>query len=225
MTGGRLRVATYNVHALKDDRAALQDVVRSIDPDVLVLQEVPRHPLSSHRIAALAADLGLTWSGGSRGRTGVAVMTSLRVQVQDAWRGGLPVSRYGEPRGYAAVRVTLPGHQPLTVVGTHFGLSGKDRAAQLDRLLKVLGTLTGPLVVGGDVNERPGGPVWQRLGGGLAEVPGGNTFPARAPDRRIDGLWHSPSLRVEPVAVQADGVRRASDHRPVVADVWLPAAT
>lgn len=226
MSTGRLRVATYNVHALKDDRAALIEVVRAIDPDVLALQEVPRHPLSSHRIAGLAAQWGLTWAGGSRGRTGVALMTSLRVQEVAAWRSSLPVARRSEPRGYAAVRVARPGHEPLTVIGTHFGLPAADRAAQLDRLVQVVTPLTGPLVVGGDFNERPGGRVWQRLGQWLQESPGGDTFPAAAPDRRIDALWHSPALRVSPVDVQQCGTRgaraTASDHLPVAIDVWLP---
>lgn len=222
MSDGRVRIATYNVHALKDDRAAVVDVVRGIGPDVLVLQEVPRHPFSSHRIAALAADCGLTWAGGSRGRTGVAVMTSLRVQALAVWRGALPVAPRAEPRGYASVRVALPGYVPLTVIGTHFGLAGKDRAAQLDRLLRVVATIDGPVAVGGDVNERPGGAVWQRVGAALREVPGGDTFPAWAPDRRIDGLWHSPAVPAEPVAVDGAELRRASDHLPVAADLRLP---
>ena len=34
-----LRVATYNLRGLKDDKAAAAAVVRAIDPDVLLLQE------------------------------------------------------------------------------------------------------------------------------------------------------------------------------------------
>ena len=42
-----LRVASYNVRDLKDDVDAAARVVRAIDPDVLCLQEVPRHPFSA----------------------------------------------------------------------------------------------------------------------------------------------------------------------------------
>lgn len=224
---GLVRVASYNIHALKDDRAALYRVVQAISPDVLLLQEIPRHPLSSHRIAALAADFGLTWSGGSRGGTSTTVMTSLRVDQQAAWRESLPTPRFSEPRGYAAVRVCLPGHQPLTAIGTHFGLPAADRAAQTSVLLQRLRTITGPLVIGGDVNERAGGQVWQRFGATLQAAPDpGDTFPASGPDRRIDAFWTSPGLQVrlaDPATCGTPGDRvRASDHLPIVIDVQLP---
>ncbi|PWJ24836.1 endonuclease/exonuclease/phosphatase family metal-dependent hydrolase [Branchiibius hedensis] len=224
---GVVRVASYNIHALKNDRAALHRVVQAIAPDVLLLQEVPRHPLSSHRIAALAADFGLTWSGGSRGGTSTAVMTSLRVDEQAAWRASLPTPRFSEPRGYAVVQVALPGFQPLTAVGTHFGLPAADRAAQSAALVARLRRIRGPLVVGGDVNERAGGPVWHQLGAILRAVPGAsNTFPAAVPDRQIDAFWSSPDLQVQAVDPATCGTPsdrvRASDHLPIVIDVHLP---
>lgn len=225
---GIVRVASYNIHALKDDRAALRRVVHAIAPDVLLLQEVPRHPLSSHRIAALAADFGLTWSGGSRGRTSTTIMTSLRMDQLAAWRESLPTPRFSEPRGYAAVRVAVPGHQPLTAIGTHFGLPAADRAGQSAALLDRLHRIEGPLVIGGDINERAGGPVWQQFGATFRAAPDpGNTFPAAAPDRRIDAFWSSPDLHVQvpdPATCGTPSDRaRASDHLPIVIDVRLPA--
>lgn len=221
---GVVRVASYNIHALKDDRAALRRVVLAIAPDVLLLQEVPRHPLSSHRIAALAADFGLTWSGGSRGGTSTTAMTSLRVDELAAWRQSLPTPWFSEPRGYAAVRVALPGYEPLTAVGTHLGLPATDRAAQSSALVDRLRRIEGPLVVGGDINERAGGPTWQRLDAVLRAAPDpGDTFPAPGPDRRIDAFWSSPGLPIEvadPATCGTPGDRaRASDHLPVVIDV------
>ena len=50
-------MASYNVRDLKDDVAAAAGVVRAIAPDVLCLQEVPRHPFSGHRVAEFAAEL------------------------------------------------------------------------------------------------------------------------------------------------------------------------
>lgn len=47
----RVRVVSYNVRGLADDVAAAAEVVRALDPDVLLLQEVPRHPASSYRIS------------------------------------------------------------------------------------------------------------------------------------------------------------------------------
>jgi len=48
--GHILRVASYNLRDFKDDAQAAARVVRAINPDVLCLQEVPRHRLSAHRI-------------------------------------------------------------------------------------------------------------------------------------------------------------------------------
>ncbi|KYH44041.1 endonuclease/exonuclease/phosphatase family protein [Branchiibius sp. NY16-3462-2] len=222
-----VRVASYNIHALKNDRVALRRVVVAIAPDVLLLQEVPRHPLSSHRIAALAADFGLTWSGGSRGRTSTTVMTSLRVDQQAAWRESLPTPPFSEPRGYAAVRVALPGCQPLTAVGTHLGLPAADRAAQATVLADRLRRIPGPVILGGDINEERGGPAWQQFGAVLVAAPDpGNTFPATNPDRQLDAFWSTPGLSVEVADPSTCGTSRdralASDHLPAVIDVRLP---
>ena len=53
-TPSPLRVASYNLRGLKDDPRSAAAVVRAVDPDVLLLQEVPRYPGSSYAIAALA---------------------------------------------------------------------------------------------------------------------------------------------------------------------------
>ena len=66
-----LRVATYNLRGLKDDRHAAARVVRAMAPDVLLLQEVPRYPGSSYAISSFArvsvaersGSAGSTWSG------------------------------------------------------------------------------------------------------------------------------------------------------------------
>jgi len=58
-----LRVASYNLRDFKEDSDAAVRVVRAINPDVLCLQEVPRHVLSSYRTASFAARCGLYWSG------------------------------------------------------------------------------------------------------------------------------------------------------------------
>src|SRR5690606_11172167 len=80
----RVRVASYNLRGLGDDAAAAAQVVRALDPDVLLLQEVPRHPGSSYRISAFARACDLLWSGRTRLLSRTAVLTSLRVVASDA---------------------------------------------------------------------------------------------------------------------------------------------
>jgi endonuclease/exonuclease/phosphatase family metal-dependent hydrolase len=51
----------------------------------------------------------------------------------------------------------------------------------------------------------------------------GPTFPAAAPDRRIDGVFGTAGLVVRGYeVVAAPGVERASDHRPVLVTVGVP---
>ncbi|WP_034226648.1 endonuclease/exonuclease/phosphatase family protein, partial [Actinotalea ferrariae] len=64
-----LRVATWNVRQLKDDRSAVVDVLRSLDADVVALQEPPRGPRGRSRLRGLAHDAGLAVAvagGGAR---------------------------------------------------------------------------------------------------------------------------------------------------------------
>ena len=55
---GRLRVATYNIRALRDDGEAVVRVVRSLEADVVCIQEAPRFLFwrrRCHRLARASA--------------------------------------------------------------------------------------------------------------------------------------------------------------------------
>lgn len=216
-----VRVASYNIRALKDDRSALVHLIRQIAPDVLLLQEVPRHPVSGHRIANFADEVGLTWFGGARFRMSTTLMTSLRLDVLEAHHGRLPVQRFDEPRGYGTATVRLPGHRPLVATSVHLSLRPKDRLAQ-GKLLADMGAGPGPTVLGGDLNEEPNGAVWGSLRRTMVEMSADtSTYSARDPHKRIDGIFASggvtgttPDLGLDPVELAA-----ATDHLPVVVDL------
>ncbi|TWP36979.1 endonuclease/exonuclease/phosphatase family protein [Leekyejoonella antrihumi] len=225
-TSAILRVATYNVRALKDDRDALIRVVRSIDPDVLCLQEAPRHPFSGHRVAALATDLGLTWSGGHRGRMSTTLLTGLRVDVLSSAHRNLPVRRFDEPRGYAVATVRLPGQAALRVASVHLSLRAEERPLHARGVLDaVAGDV--PVVVAGDLNETDDGPAWSALATALRDVgPRTPTVSASEPVRRIDTILVSVGLltRDPELALDERDLAAASDHLPVVVDILLPAS-
>lgn len=217
----RLRVASYNVRAGKDDRAALVEVIRTIAPDVLLLQEVPRHPISGHRIANFADAVGLTWFGGARHRMSTTLMTSLRLDVLAAHHGRLPGRRFDEPRGYALATVRLPGHRPVHAASVHLSLRASDRVRQAQAVLGAVAAQP-PLVLGGDLNEEPSGPVWRCLTEQLvkvsADVP---TYSAREPHKQIDAIFASAGLPGTLPALELDGslLAAATDHLPVVVDL------
>lgn len=222
MTGSKIRVASYNVRAFKQDRAALRRVIQAIDPDVLLLQEVPRHPFSGHRVAAFAQELGLTWGGGRRYRMSTTLMTALRLDVLDFEHHSLPVQARDEPRGYAVATVALPGHQPLRVASLHMSLRATDRRAHVPELLNVVSGDETPVVVGGDLNETPGHDVWTGLGRELIEVsPDADTFNSSAPSKRIDAIFASATLpaRVPTIEWDSKDLPAATDHLPVVVDL------
>lgn len=223
-----LRVATYNLRGLKDDAGAAAEVVRAIDPDVLLLQEVPRHPGSSYAIAGFARRSGLLWSGRTRRLSGTGIMTSLRVGSSDSRDHRLPVRLRQNPRGYTVAQVRTVGGPVVTAVSVHLSLVGDQRVEHVRTLLRQLADdprlpASGPLVVGGDLNEEPGGRAWRLVAEQLAEVSDDRaTFPAAAPGQRIDALFgrgHRTARPGDPVLLDGRRPSAASDHLPVWADL------
>jgi alpha-galactosidase len=80
-------------------------------------------------------------------------------------------------------------------------------------------------ILGGDVNEEAGMPAWDALTAEFADAAGAErapTFPARRPNRRIDGIFVRGPAKVESYrVVDTADTAIASDHRPVVADLDL----
>jgi endonuclease/exonuclease/phosphatase family metal-dependent hydrolase len=227
-----IRVASYNVRGLADDRAAAAQVVRAIDPDVLLLQEVPWHPLSSYRVSAFARACGLLWSGRTWILSATAVMTSIRVIATDAVDRALPVRghpgrRLGNQRGYTTCRVHRPGGEPVSVTSIHLSLDADERVDHTRRLLAGLAEDprlgAGPHVVGGDLNETVDGAAWGLLGEGLRVVtPEQATFPAARPQHWIDAIFASSDVPVAPhqdVGLDGGVLTRATDHLPVWVDL------
>lgn len=230
-----LRVASYNLRGLQDDVEAAAAVVRTIDPDVLLLQEVPRYPGSSYRIADFARRCDLLWSGRTRLVSGTAIMTSLRVIATDSTDRRLPVKRGRgkrsfNPRCYTVAQVKRPGGRDATVVSVHLPLFPDERVIHTQLVLTSLAEnprlADGPFVVGGDFNESTDGEAWHLLGERLRLVtPEEPTFPSARPRNFIDAVfasteiaedWEHRPLELDPAVLAA-----ATDHRPVWADLRI----
>jgi endonuclease/exonuclease/phosphatase family metal-dependent hydrolase len=225
--GHRLRVATYNLRDLLDDRAAAARVVRAIQPDVLCLQEVPRRLTTEFTLPAFARACGLYWAGGRRGTGGTAILTSLRVHTHRSLTAPLPVHFPDRTRGYAAQLVSLPGCRPLWVASVHLSLRAREREVHM---AEILGSLPSPAVIAGDLNEGPTGSAWGRLAATHRKVSGDHpTYPAPHPTAVLDVIFASPDLVALPVVGEVhplhEDVVAASDHRPCWVDLALPALT
>lgn len=221
---GSLRVASYNVHDLLDDRSAAARVVRAIDPDVLCLQEVPRRLTTEVRLPAFARDCGLWWSGGRAGTGGTAVLTSLRMRVHAHHRERLPVRFPDRSRGFAMVEVSLPGDARISVVSVHLGLRADERARHTGRIMARLDSLrSSATVIAGDLNEGADGSARRMIAARYRKVSDDRpTFPASAPNSVLDAIFAGPRLAIRPgapVALVEEDVVVASDHRPVWVDL------
>jgi endonuclease/exonuclease/phosphatase family metal-dependent hydrolase len=228
VTGVPLRVLSYNVHGLRDDRAAMAGLVRDLAPDVVIVQEAPRRFRWRHRCAALADDFGMVVAVGGLPSLGNLLLTTLRVRVHDTWCLRYPLTPGRHLRGAAFAACSVRGAR-FVVSGSHLATDPTERPDQAARWKAAIGAVEGPVIAGGDLNEGPGGGAWRTVADGLvdAAAPTGSgeraTFPATLPRSRLDALFVSPDIEISRYEViETDQARVASDHLPVLADLLLP---
>src|SRR5690349_6870766 len=226
VSGVPLRVLSYNVHGLRDDRTALIGLVRDLAPDVVVVQEAPRRFRWRYKCAALANDFGMVVAAGGLPSLGNLILVSLRVRVHEAWCLRYPLTPGRHLRGAAFARCSVHGAQ-FTVSGSHLATDARERPDQAGRWKEALSAVDGSLIAAGDLNEGPGGGAWRTVADGFTDAAGAVsaalTFPATLPRLRLDGLFVSPDIAVERYeVVETEQARRASDHLPVLAELGLP---
>ena len=222
-----VRVMTYNILLGGRRGQPLYDVLRAVEPDVLIVNESPKRPFTWRRTCRrFAAKAGLRYvvGGRSAGSNLIAVGSGVGVKASDAMVLPQP---FGQPRrGIAWAQLRVEGHL-LGVVACHLSLNAERRRAEVARVVEVAGSLRGPVVVAGDINETPGGPSWATLrAAGFVDEGGRSwrTFPADDPEKRLDALLVRGDARVlshgDP-GVDPELLVAASDHRPVLASLEL----
>lgn len=234
---GDLRVMTWNVEGLQGDPEGVLAAIRQEAPDALLVEEISfvRGPdpvpwLSQHLPG---------WSE-VHGRD-VAIFSPHPLgPATRHWLGPVGMNRADGRIGLeASVQVQGRG---VDLIVVHFStalprparerawhhprhnmeIAAAVRAEQTDRLAAVVRRAGRPLVVGGDFNSPPGSYAERRMSSLLesAFAAGGSgfgwSFPSPFPVLRIDHLFASRDLRVLDCRVLP---LRASDHRPVVADL------
>lgn len=211
-----MRLLTWNVHGFRDASVAtIADEISAHRADVVCLNEVPR--AQGRRIGG-ALGMRAFVASSPLGPYGNTILTS---QPVDRWRR-LRFSGVRRTARRDAAIVGLAGG--LTVAAVHLSLRAAERARHIAELLAALPP---EAIVAGDMNERPGGTVWNTLDARLADAAAAvaaavtapqPTFPAGAPTARIDGIWVPYGTQVIRCEVTET---TASDHRPVFADVDL----
>jgi endonuclease/exonuclease/phosphatase family metal-dependent hydrolase len=228
------RIASWNVRAAVGldgvrsvDRIA--DVLRSLDVDVALLQELDvARPRSGgvNQPEAIALRLGAEHTFGAavlRGDAayGNAIVSHTPLEEIDTFV--LPSAGGAEPRACTrAITPTPVGRIELVV--THFGLLPGDRRAQAECVRATLGAPTVPRVLGGDLNDGPRADILRTLTGDHAvRADSPATFPSFFPIVRIDHFLVDRRLHVEAVErPRLRATRAASDHLPIVLTLSAP---
>ncbi|MCP4837556.1 MAG: metallophosphoesterase [Phycisphaera sp.] len=231
-----IRIATWNIkhgRGLDDmvDLARTTDVLRTIDADVVALQEVDERVRRSGGVdqaRRVGDDLDMHPMFGSfmdhqGGRYGLAILSRLPVDSSEEWR----LSDGNEPRVALSARLESPDGGILTVIAVHFDWVDDDgfRFKQATETMRRIRELDTPWVVLGDFNDTPDSRTMQgfRELGRDASKPedARHTFPADDPRIEIDFIVVGPPerWRIDEVVVIDETI--ASDHRPVRAVLSL----
>jgi endonuclease/exonuclease/phosphatase family metal-dependent hydrolase len=239
----KLRVVTYNIHKCiggldrRYDPQRTAEAIAGLEPDIVLLQEVDdgaKRSNGDRQVDRLAELVGLhhrTWFGNvsvrGGGEYGNAVLS--RYPIVETSNVDLTI-RLKKRRSvlHAEVRVRHEEvHRTVHVFNMHLGLAEFERKIQLRRFLEShpfarLHHHT-PIIVGGDLNDVYGG-LWRLLAPAGFRGPerSPRTFPAWAPLRALDGLYVRGDVEVKELArAEAAVARRASDHRPLWAELQL----
>jgi endonuclease/exonuclease/phosphatase family metal-dependent hydrolase len=226
------------------DRTAA--VIRAQRPDVVGLQEVDQHwdarsdfvdepaalaqALHMHVFFGAIYDLPPLTAGAPDRRYGVAILSRYRIvravdheitRLSTQVPNPTPAPAPGFPEVVVRVHGVL-----VHVFDTHLDYRADPsvRQMQVADTVRIMRAAGGRQVLVGDFNA-----TWDASEvAGLHDIlidawtatgqPGGETYPAEAPDVRIDHITFTPGIAVRDATVP---VALASDHRPVVADLVL----
>ena len=230
-----LRVLTYNIHHGEGtdgivDLSRLAQIVTSVQPDLVALQEVDRRTERAGGVDQLRALARLTgmhaqfgkamdYSGGSYG---VAVLS--RWRLVETRNDALPAFPDREPRTALTALLRVDKIWPLLqFTSTHLdqGRDESNRLAQAARL-NALPDLEGTqAILAGDINSRPDSEVMKVLEtqwtNATTADPSLSTAPDGRPRFRGDYVLVRPTRCWRTIESKILDDRVASDHRPVLA--------
>jgi endonuclease/exonuclease/phosphatase family metal-dependent hydrolase len=222
-----LRVATFNARhgagplGIVSNRK-LVDTCRSLDADILALQEVDRHVVRSwfrdqpayvaRRLAqrVVAAPAKRTPVGGRQCNALCA-----RGRIDDVEVVELPRREGDERRVALLASVRLVGGT-VSVACVHLEHARSNGAEQLEHTLATLATRPGPRLVAGDFNLRPDVVLPRLAAHGYVAAESGPTASAVDPKRRIDWIAVDEGLRIVGSRLHQPFV---GDHLPLSADL------
>jgi endonuclease/exonuclease/phosphatase family metal-dependent hydrolase/dienelactone hydrolase len=225
------RVLSYNIHHgagvdRKIDLQRIADVIDSVDPDLVALQEVDQNVARSQRVDQPAELARLT---------GMKAVFYGNIPLQDGMYGNAILSKFplrssshlllpnhneGEQRGMIVADVDAAGISDLRFIATHFDhrRDESERVASAERVNAIaLQHPKIPMILAGDLNATRSSKSlqilkkqWRIAGPELA------TVPVNKPERQIDFILCRPAESWEVVDTQVLDEAVASDHRAIL---------
>ena len=234
----RIRILCYNIHHAEGvdrelDVERIAGVIRSVEPDLVALQEVDQNVKRTQVVDQPAELARLTKMHGVFGAN---------IELQGGHYGNALLSRFpitrhknhllpnidgGEQRGVIEAEIKLAdANEPLLLLATHFDF----RADERERLasVKVINDLAArhsslPALLAGDLNATPDSKTLQRLETIWTRTNQKPlaTIPVDKPTRQIDFILFHPAQRWKVVEVKVLEEAVASDHRAIFAVLEL----
>tara|TARA_R110002049_G_scaffold182485_2_gene350324 strand:+ start:58656 stop:59438 length:783 start_codon:yes stop_codon:yes gene_type:complete len=236
----RLRVISYNIHHGegvdgKLDLERIANVILSVQPDLVALQEVDQNAKRSG-VVDQPAELGRL--------TRMNVAFGANIELQGGHYGNAVLSRFaiakhrnhrlpnlggGEQRGVLAAELSVPRlDETLTMLATHFDhrRGDQERLQSAMAVNELVTEESRPALLLGDLNDVMGSEALQRLNKvwtstNAVVIP---TIPVAKPTRQIDFVLFRPAKRWRVIETHVLDEAVASDHRAIfsVLELTLP---
>jgi endonuclease/exonuclease/phosphatase family metal-dependent hydrolase len=227
-----LRVATWNIDRGRREPTGEVDLtavlagVRSLDADLLALQEVDQAdqaPMIAEALG-LGPDQFLWYAPALAGDDSAPAYGNLLLsrlpleKVQD-----MPFPADGDDQRSALIATVQVGSRPLTVANTHLSSTEEDNVRQLRELQRRMAALPAPHLLLGDLNL-PSAALVEALRRGWKKIGDGPTFPNHQPTEQLDHvLYNDPGGVLRPRGAARVVATPVSDHRALVVDLEVAA--
>ncbi|MEC7857433.1 MAG: endonuclease/exonuclease/phosphatase family protein [Verrucomicrobiota bacterium] len=233
----RLRILSYNIHHAegvdgKLDVPRIAQVILSVDPDLVALQEVDKNTIRTgkvnqdielSRLTKMNCVFGsnITFQGGQYGN---AILSKFPIIKNKNFL--LPNVDSGEQRGLLQSQIQISNKENVLFFSTHLDHRRSDRerlasAKAINQIIS-LGNKS-PAILAGDFNDVPDSPtlkelgkVWLRSNKKILR-----TIPASKPSRQIDYIFVQPKERWKIIESQILDEDIASDHRAIFSIIEL----
>ena len=233
----RLRILSYNIHHAegvdgKLDVPRIAQVILSVDPDLVALQEVDKNTTRTGKVnqdielahlTKMNSVFGsnITFQGGQYGN---AILSKFSIIKNKNFL--LPNVDSGEQRGLLQSRIQISNKENVLFFSTHLDhrRSDTERLASAKAINQIIGLDNkSPAILAGDFNDVPDSPtlkelgkVWLRTNKKILR-----TIPASKPSRQIDYIFVQPKERWKIIESQVLDEDTASDHRAIFSIIEL----